>query len=218
MSAEAVEEHPSAARSIVLWITLASFAYAIIRYHIAGPVLWEDFPFFIFNKGVSLAAFLLLTLNFAMGPAKTLGVGVPKSWLNARMAVGITGFLLALIHVLISLLLFDPAIYKKLFADDGTMTLNAGLSMLAGVIAFVVLWRYNLSFKTTMREDQAFMAVITSGPFLLLTLPLGAAHLFFMGYEGWMAPAGWHGGLPPISLVAFAAFAVGYVVNVLGRR
>ncbi len=46
----------------------------------------------------------------------------------------------------------------------------------------------------------------------------GAAHLFFMGYEGWLKPAGWHGGLPPISLVAFAFFATGYVINLFGRE
>jgi hypothetical protein len=40
----------------------------------------------------------------------------------------------------------------------------------------------------------------------------------FMGYEGWMKPGGWHGGLPPISLVAFAVFATAYVVNLFGRE
>ena len=36
--------------------------------------------------------------------------------------------------------------------------------------------------------------------------------------KGWLAPAGWHGGLPPISLVAFAFFAIGYVINLFGRE
>jgi hypothetical protein len=47
---------------------------------------------------------------------------------------------------------------------------------------------------------------------------LGAAHVFFMGYEGWLNPSGWHGGIPPVSLVAFVFFAVGYVVNLFGRK
>jgi len=33
-----------------------------------------------------------------------------------------------------------------------------------------------------------------------------------------MNPAGWHGGMPPISLVAFSLFAVGYVINLIGRK
>jgi hypothetical protein len=77
---------------------------------------------------------------------------------------------------------------------------------------------YNLSFKTTMRDDKAFMAFITSRKSMLWALLLGAAHLFFMGYSGWLNPGGWHGGLPPISLVAFVVFLIGYVINLMGRR
>jgi hypothetical protein len=39
-----------------------------------------------------------------------------------------------------------------------------------------------------------------------------------MGYQGWMTPSGWQGGLPPISMVAIALFVVGYAVNILGRK
>ena len=88
----------------------------------------------------------------------------------------------------------------------------------AGVLAFVVLWGYNMTFQTFMREDKAFIAFITSRGFMLFALLLGAAHLLFMGYEGWLNPGGWHGGLPPISLVAFLVFTVGYVINIFGRE
>jgi hypothetical protein len=53
------------------------------------------------------------------------------------MAIGITGFLLVLIHVLMSVLLFSPAIYGKFFDSNITLTLTAGLSMFAGIVAFV---------------------------------------------------------------------------------
>ncbi len=207
----------NSAGPIIAIVMIFGLAYAILRYHIAGPVPWKDFPFFILNKGISLSAFILLTCNFSFGPLNNLGVKVPESWLNARKAMGMTGFLLVLIHALMSFLLFRPAMYGKFFEADGTLTLLAGLSMLGGILAFVVLWAYNLSFQTFLREDRAFIRFITSRKFLLFALLLGAMHLFFMGYTGWLKPAGWHGGLPPISLVAFAFFAIGYVVNLLGR-
>ena len=213
--AEAVKN--SAGRIIAVTCVL-SLAYAVVRYHIAGPVPWKDFPFFILNKAISLSAFLLLTFNFAFGPLKNLGVSVPEGWLNARKALGMTGFLLALLHVLMSFMLFSPAVYAKFFESDGSLTLVAGLSMLAGVVAFAVLWAYNLSFQTHLREDKAFIGFITSRKFLLWAMLLGAAHLLFMGYEGWLNPAGWHGGIPPVSLVAFSFFVVGYGVNLLGRK
>ncbi len=90
--------------------------------------------------------------------------------------------------------------------------------MLGGVLGFVVLWGYNLSFQTHLREDRAFIQFITSRRFLLFALTLGGIHLFFMGYEGWLAPAGWNGGMPPVSLVAFTCFVVMYIVNLLGRE
>ena len=203
---------------IIALTVILSLAYAILRYHIVGPVAWKDFPFFILNKGVSLGAFILLTFNFGLGPLRNLGVKVPEGWLNARKALGMTGFLLVLIHALMSFMLFKPAVYGKYFQDDGTLTLTAGLSMLGGVLAFVVLWGYNLSFQTHLREDKAFIQFITSRRFLLVAMLLGAAHLVFMGYEGWMNPSGWHGGLPPISMVAIAVFVAGYIINLLGRK
>ena len=141
-----------------------------------------------------------------------------EGWLNARKATGMTGFLLVLIHALMSFMLFRPAVYAQFFEQDGTLTLIAGLSMLGGVLAFVVLWGYNLSFQTHLREDKAFIQFITSRKFLLIALTLGGVHLFFMGYEGWLQPTGWHGGLPPISLVAFSLFVLGYLFTFLGRE
>jgi DMSO/TMAO reductase YedYZ heme-binding membrane subunit len=208
----------NSAASIITIALIFGLAYAVVRYHIVGPVPWKDFPFFILNKGISLSAFVLLTLNFGLGPLNNLGVKVSEGWLNARKSLGMTGFLLVLIHALMSFLLFTPAVYAKFFETDGSLTLLAGLSMLGGVLAFVVLWAYNLSFQTFLREDQAYIRFITSRKFLLTAMLLGAVHLFFMGYKGWLDPSGWHGGLPPISLVAFAFFAAGYVVNLFGRK
>jgi DMSO/TMAO reductase YedYZ heme-binding membrane subunit len=207
----------SAARIIGVTI-LFTMGYAILRYNIVGSVSWNELPFFIFNKGICLAAFILLSLNFALGPMSSVGVPVPKGWLNARKAMGMTGFLLVMVHVLMSFLLFNSAVFGKFFDASGKMTLFAGLSMLGGVLAFVVLWAYNMTFQTFLREDKAFIRFITSRRFMLFALTLGAFHLFFMGYEGWLKPADWPGGLPPISLVAFAFFSVSYVFNLLGRE
>ena len=208
----------NSAGRIIFFTIVLSIAYAILRYHILGPVEWKDFPFFILNKGISLAALLLLVLNFSLGPLKNIGLPVPNGWLSARKILGMTGFLLALIHALMSFMLFKPEIYGKLFEADGSLTLFSGLSMLGGILSFVVLWGYNLSFQTHLRDEKTFIQFITSRNFLLLAMLLSAVHLFFMGFEGWLSPSGWHGGLPPISLVAFVFFAIGYVANLFGRK
>jgi hypothetical protein len=211
-------ENKNAAGRIVFLTIILCIGYAILRYHILGPVGWKDFPFLILNKGISLAALVLLVLNFSLGPLNNIGVPVPDSWLSARKILGMTGFLLVLIHALMSFMLFKPEIFGKLFEPDGSLTLFGGLSMLGGILSFVVLWGYNLSFQTHLRDEKTFIRFITSRKFLLFAMLLSAIHLFFMGFEGWLSPSGWHGGLPPISLVAFVFFMTGYVVNLFGRK
>lgn len=204
--------------NVIAGTILASIAYAVVRYHIAGDVPWNEFTLFILNKGLCLAAFILLTFNFALGPGKNVGLPVPQSWLAARKAFGMTGFLLILIHAIISFMLFSQPYYGKFFGADGTLTGVASLSMLAGILGFVFLWAYNLSFQTKLSDDIAFIEFITSRRVLIWALSLGGLHLAFMGFSGWLKPADWHGGLPPISLVAFAFFTVGYLLNFLGRE
>ena len=208
----------NSAGQIVVITVLFSIAYVVLRYHIFGDVLWKDLPFFIFNKGISLAAFILLTYNFTFGPLRNLGVKMPETWLNARSILGMTGFVLVFIHVFMSFLLFSSARYANFYEPDGTLTLLAGLSMLGGTLAFVVLWIYNLSFQTQLRKNKSFIKFITSRKFLLWAILFSGVHLFFMGYKGWLNPAGWHGGMPPVSLVAFTFFVFGYFINILGRK
>ena len=49
-----------------------------------------------------------------------------------------------------------------------------------------------------------------------VALLLVVVHLVALGLEGWLAPGGWNGGLPPISLVA--VFGALIPLFVKGRR
>jgi hypothetical protein len=40
-----------------------------------------------------------------------------------------------------------------------------------------------------------------------------ARHVLVMGLSGWLQPAGWPGGLPPISLLAFIAALIPVLVR-----
>ena len=55
----------NSAGTIVTIALLFGLGYAVVRYHVAGPVPWKDFPFFVLNKGFSLSAFILLACNFS---------------------------------------------------------------------------------------------------------------------------------------------------------
>lgn len=215
---EEIKKANNPAWPIITWTFIFSFGYAVIRYHIVGPEPWKELAFFIFNKIIALSSFILLAFNFAFGPLKNLGAPIPNSWLRSRRLIGIIGFIQAFVHVIMSFMLFNPAVYAKFFEADGSMTSIAGLSMLGGVLAFIFLWIYNVSFNSNFRKDKDLINFINSRKVLLSAMFLAGAHLFFMGYKGWINPAGWLGGIPPISLVAFAFFSVGIVINVFGRE
>ena len=215
---ESIEKKDNPTWSIIGWTFILSMAYAILRYHIAGPVPWKDLSFFILNKGISLCAYILLVFNFTFGPLKNIGFPVPNSWMRSRRLIGIVSFILVLLHVFMSFMLFNPANYAKFFEDNGTMTLIAGLSMFMGLLAFVFLWMSNISFSSEIRKDKDLIGFITSRKVLLTVMLFGGAHLIIMGWKGWMNPGGWHGGLPPISLIAVIFFVIGYIVNIFGRK
>lgn len=128
------------------------------------------------------------------------------------------GFLLGFVHAMMSFILLNPQIFAKFYHEDGRFTLFAGLSMLSGILGLTVLWIMNLSFQTYLSEDKALIKLLTSRRFLLIALLSGSLHVFFMGIKGWLDPSGWHGGLPPISLIAFIISFLGYILNLLGRK
>ena len=49
---EQASDNKNAEASIITTTLALSIGYAVLRYHIFGPVLWKDFPFVILNKGV----------------------------------------------------------------------------------------------------------------------------------------------------------------------
>ena len=212
-----VSSSNSISGKVIVVVLVLSLVYSIVRYHLAGGVPWKELPFFIMNKAISLNGLFLLVITFSIAPLKNMGMNVSDKWMKARKALGMAGFISVFTHMVMSLILFSPAYYGKFFDDAGRMTLNAQLSMVSGVLAFVVLWFYNMSFYK-QGKDKQINKFIKSRNFLLSVMPLTALHLFFMGYKGWLNPVGWHAGIPPISLVAFTAFVIGYVINIIGRK
>ena len=59
MNKEAPHPEVNSAGRIIAATLAFGLAYAVVRYHVVGPVPWKDLPFFILNKGIALSAFLL---------------------------------------------------------------------------------------------------------------------------------------------------------------
>jgi DMSO/TMAO reductase YedYZ heme-binding membrane subunit len=206
------------ARNLILITTLFSIVYAIIRYNIFGTVPWKDLPLYVLNKGISLSSLILLTITFSLGPLKNMKVKISENFLNVRRPLGIAGFLLSFLHIFMSITILNPKYYKVFFMETGTLTIEGSLSLLGGILSFVFLWVYNTRFSSRINEDEKIIALITSRRFLIYAMFFIGIHLFFMGYKGWGNISGWQAGLPPISLISFIVFLIGFVINLFGRK
>lgn len=203
----------------IIFVTLfLCIGYSVLRYNIIGDVPWKDVPFFILNKGISLAALILLTLNFSLAPLKRMNISLSDQLLNARKSLGVVGFILAFSHLIMSITILNPSYYPSFFYEESTLNTRGGLSLLGGVLSFVFLWIYFLSFKQDLKKQYKIISVITSREVILSVLFFIGIHLFCFSYPGWLTFNKWPGGLPPISLISFVILLMTFVINLVGRK
>ncbi len=191
----------------------ASLAYAVIRYHLAGDVAWRHFPLFILNKATSLAAVIFVACSYLIGKIirwhdhdKALRLVVIKF-------CGLMGFFLAAVHAFFSLCLLSPAYYGKYFDDGGRLNLQGEVAMTVGVLALFFLLAPALTTLPMMPKAIGGQRWKRSQRAGYVARALVVVHLVIMGIKGWLAPRGWQGGIPPVSLVAVLVALVPLLVK-----
>ena len=183
----------------------ASVAYAVIRYHFAGDVPWRHFPLFILNKATSLAAVIFIACSYLIGKIirwhdrdKALRLVVIKF-------CGLMGFFLAGVHAFFALALLSPAYYGKYFDEGGRLNIQGEVAMTVGVLALFFLLAPALTTLPGMPKAIGGWRWKRNQRAGYIALALVVVHLVVLGLKGWLAPGGWHGGIPPVSLVAVIA-------------
>jgi DMSO/TMAO reductase YedYZ heme-binding membrane subunit len=198
---------PTTARwfGVIFGVTLG---YSIVRYFIAGDVAWSHFPLFILNKATSLAAVIFVSCSYLVGHVIRWHNDEPRLKLVVIKFCGLMGFSLAAIHAFFSVCLLTPAYFAKYFADDGRLNLQGELGMAVGVVALWALAMPAIATLPMMPKAIGGKRWKRSQRMGYLCLVLVVAHLTVLGLKGWLAPAHWPSGLPPISLLAAAAAVI----------
>ena len=191
----------------------ASLVYAIIRYHLAGDVAWRHFPLFILNKSTSLAAIVFVACSYLIGKIIRWHDDDKALRLVVIKFCGLTGFFLAAIHACFSVSLLTPAYYGKYFDAGGRLNLQGELALSVGVIALFFLMSPAITTLPMMPKAIGGQRWKRSQRAGYVALALVVVHLVVLGLKGWLAPSGWHGGLPPISLVAVLVALVPLLVK-----
>jgi len=198
------------------WFALvfgASLAYAIVRYHFAGDVAWRHFPLFILNKATSLAAVAFVACSYLVGKVIHWHDHDHALRLVVIKFCGLMGFFLAVVHAFFSLSLLTPAYYGKYFDAAGRLNLQGELAMAVGVIALFFLLPPAVTTLPMMPKALGGWRWKRSQRAGYVALSLVLVHLVVLGWKGWLAPEGWHGGLPPISLLAAVVALVPLLVK-----
>ena len=188
-------------------ITAASMVYAFTRYVIFSDVALAQVPLFVTNKAVSMAG------------VAVVGLASFGRQHHERRLLGLIGFALVGVHVLVSLQLSHPAYYSKLYLAGGQMSMRGELAMLLGVLACVPLvWLLFKTPRAAIRSEKPAGRSRSLVPWLgRALLLLTAGHVAAIGAPGWTAFETWPGRLPPITLLSFL-LATGLVVGAMLRQ
>ncbi len=197
---------------IIIWITLISVIYAIIRYHGFKGI---PIAYFIdvFNKGISLAAILLIALSLSIGP---LGRRFPKKFGRIEMGkrlFGLWGFTLSFFHSLISLLIFKPDHFKKFFSF---LKMN-GLGEFVLITGFISLILIGAAFITSFPQlypfsRKSFHITQFAG---YIGCVVAGLHVFPIGVNQWPQISSWPGNLIPITFISFFSVIITIVLRTL---
>ena len=191
----------------------ASLIYAIIRYHLVGDVAWKHFPLFIVNKVTSLAAVAFVAISYLVGKIIRRHDDNRALRLVVIKFCGLMGFFLAAAHTLFSMCLLTPAYFAKYFDVSGRLNLQGEVALLAGVIALFFLLSPTIMTLPMMPKAVGGWRWKRGQRMGYLALILVLVHLVALGMKGWLAPKGWTGGLPPISLIAALIVLVPLIVK-----
>ena len=175
-----------------LGLFLGALAYAELRYGVfkgdGGPL----FVPYITNKALSVVATLVICASLL--PGRT---GTDAERAGRRRAIGLTGLALALAHGALSVPLYSPAIFEKLY--DGAALSPRGLAVtVLGVLATATCLAMGALSGRAPAPPSIRRALRWLG---WTTVGLTVAHCAVIGIPGWWRPSTWPGSLPPITLL-----------------
>jgi hypothetical protein len=189
----------------------------VIRYHLFGGVSWSHFPLYVLNKVFALSGFVLLVLSSII--SRYNHARLFRSLDVDKDMLGFSSLVLIIIHVFISLILLGPEYYDKFFQLDGKMNFLGELSMLFGVLGLGLMWMVNRFFSISGSIKGSYNSRRKFRRMIILAIIAGFIHTVFMGIKSWFSPSGWHGYLPPITLLATVVFIYwGWVVLFKRRK
>ncbi len=125
-------------KTVIGWTAGLSIVYAITRYHFFKGVPFQQFFPEILNKGLSLAAILLISLSLSVGPLSRQFPDKFNNLLLIKRLFGLWGFVFAFLHSLVSIHFYKPDHYPKFFSLEHLNVLGKFV-LYFGVVSLILL-------------------------------------------------------------------------------
>lgn len=172
-------------------IFVCTLLYTYIRYVVYGHVSTSNLPTYLLNKSISMTSVFCLMIA---------GICYAKNKIDKIKFWGSAALHSAYIHILLSLAILSRAYYPKFF-DIEKMNLTGEITILLGVLSAYCFWLIcHIRSDCMHKVLQIFSCILIIG------------HLVAMGFNGWLNVSGWHGSLPPISLLSFVLAIISLVL------
>lgn len=196
-----------------------AIAYAITRYNVFGGVDWIHLPSYVVNKSFAVAAIAFVAFSYLTGKWIKAYPNDVKRRRSLAKFLGLSGLYFAGLHIVLSLVLFSPANYAKFFLPEGgKLNLTGEITFVFGVMAISFLMFPALTTLPLMYEALGGVRWQRAQRMGYWAVAMVAGHTFTMGYKGWLDPSGWHGGMPPITLLGFLLATAALVAKALCRK
>lgn len=198
-----------------LFVLALAYGYAAVRYHIVRDVPFPGEFLFVANKAIALAATLLIGLSFILGP---LARFFPRAFvprLHMRKPLGLFGFALASVHVVLSLILLTPERYPKFFDTGEALNLTGEGVVLFGILAFLIFFAMAIASLPSLAihmGEKRWKSLQRLGYIAYFFVLL---HVAVMGFSGWLSALSYRYGLISISLIAALAIILVLVARAL---
>jgi len=182
----------------------------------------EKIYFTVLFASIALTGLTMIAASYLMGPLARL---CPVRWMkyrDVRKQFGLIGLALVVFHVFLALTVFIPAYYPKIFSEGGRLSELGQISMLAGVLGFVIFIIVAITSLPSVAANMSkrgWFIVQRSG---LIAIILSVLHFIVFKWRGWFDWNNWNHNIPPgtfvVTVFIVLVFLIRVVAYVLERK
>jgi hypothetical protein len=188
----------------IFWSLFAFFfVYAIVRHNLFGGVDWFFASSFTLNKALAWTALSAIALSYSIGYFAKRGANWAKSISDTPKYFGQWGFIMAMIHAVLSLRILTPELFPDIYTPELEFNTQGNLIILFGVLALSTIIMPGISSLPSVRKNMNEAKFRRFQQLGYITLFFVSLHVAVLGSYKWTNMNYWYGFMPPISLLTF---------------